>query len=58
MLARTRHLSEESATSVVPKLPARVEEDLSKGILEAIAMDSYRVEKLAVVKIQLPDANA
>lgn len=43
---------------LVPKLPAPVEEDLSKGILEAIDMDSYRVEKQAVVKIQLPDSNA
>ena len=40
---------------LVPKLPAPVEEDLSKGILEAIDMDSYRVEKQAVVRIQLPD---
>jgi type I restriction enzyme R subunit len=40
---------------LVPKLPAPVEEDLSKGILEAIDMDSYRVEKRSVVKIQLPD---
>ena len=43
---------------LVPKLPAPIEEDLSKGILEAIDMDSYRVEKQAVVKIQLPDADA
>ena len=28
---------------LVPKLPAPVEDDLSKGILEAIDMDSYRV---------------
>lgn len=41
----------------MPKLPAPVEEDLAKGILEAIDMDSYRVEKLAAVKIQLPDAD-
>jgi type I restriction enzyme R subunit len=40
---------------LVPKLPAPVEEDLSKGILEAIDMDSYRVEKKAAMKIQLPD---
>ncbi len=40
---------------LVPKLPAPIEEDLSKGILEAIDMDSYRVEKRSVVKIQLPD---
>jgi type I restriction enzyme, R subunit len=45
-------------TFLVPKLPAPVEEDLSKGILDAIDMDSYRVEKQAVVKIQLPDADA
>jgi len=43
---------------LVPKLPAPVEEDLAKGILEAIDMDSYRVEKQAAVKIQLPDADA
>ena len=43
---------------LVPKLPAPREEDLSKGILEAIDMDSYRVEKQAVVKIQLPDSDA
>ncbi len=30
---------------LIPKLPAPKEEDLSKGILEAIDMDSYRVEK-------------
>jgi type I restriction enzyme, R subunit len=40
---------------LVSKLPAPKEEDLSKGILEAIDMDSYRVEKKAVVRIQLPD---
>ena len=40
---------------LVPKLPAPVEDDLSKGILEAIDMDSYRVEKKAAMKIQLPD---
>ncbi len=31
---------------LVPKLPAPVEEDLAKGILEAIDMDSYRAHKL------------
>ena len=45
-------------TFLVPKLPAPVEEDLSKGILEAIDMDSYRVEKKAAMKIQLADADA
>src|SRR5206468_11043810 len=44
-------------TFLVSKLPAPVEEDLSKGILEAIDMDSYRVEKQAAVKIQLPDVD-
>jgi len=43
---------------LIPKLPAPVEEDLSKGILEAIDMDSYRVEKQAAMQIQLPDADA
>ena len=43
---------------LVPKLPAPKEEDLSKGILESIDMDSYRVEKKAAVKIQLPDQDA
>jgi type I restriction enzyme, R subunit len=43
---------------LVSKLPAPKEEDLSKGILEAIDMDSYRVEKKAAVKIQLPDSEA
>jgi type I restriction enzyme R subunit len=43
---------------LVPKLPAPKEEDLSKGILEAIDMDSYRVEKQASMRITLPDADA
>ena len=40
---------------LIPKLPAPQEEDLSKGILEAIDMESYRVEKQAIQKIMLPD---
>jgi type I restriction enzyme R subunit len=44
-------------TFLVPKLPAPIEDDLSRGILEAIDMDSYRVEKQSAVKIQLPDAD-
>ena len=40
---------------LISKLPAPVEDDLSKGILDAIDMDSYRVEKRAAIKIQLPD---
>ena len=43
---------------LVPKLPAPVEEDLSKGILESIDMDSYRVEKKAVIHVQLADEDA
>ncbi|OQC40515.1 MAG: hypothetical protein BWX64_01492 [Acidobacteria bacterium ADurb.Bin051] len=43
---------------LVPKLPAPVEEDLSRGILESIDMDSYRVEKQAAARIQLPDADS
>ena len=43
---------------LVPKLPAPAEDDLSKGILEAIDMDSYRVEKQAVQDLQLPDEDA
>lgn len=41
----------------VPKLPAPEEEDLSKGILETIDMDSYRVEKQEVEKIILGDVD-
>jgi type I restriction enzyme R subunit len=47
--------SHANAQPLVPKLPAPVEEDLSKGILEAIEMDSYRVEKQAAARIQLPE---
>ncbi len=43
---------------LTPKLPAPREEDLSKGILEAIDMDSYRVEKTAAMKVALADTDA
>lgn len=43
---------------LIPKLPAPKEEDLAKGILEAIDMDSYRVEKKAIQKIGLADVEA
>ncbi|HMV32958.1 MAG TPA: hypothetical protein PKA50_12625, partial [Gemmatimonadales bacterium] len=43
---------------LVAKLPAPKEEDLAKGILEAIDMDSYRVEKKAKMQIALDDADA
>lgn len=45
-------------TFLVPKLPAPVEEDLSRGILETIDMDSYRVEKQAAMRIALSDQGA
>jgi len=43
---------------LTPKLPAPQEEDLAKGILEAIDMDSYRVEKKAAMKIAMTDKDA
>ena len=42
---------------LIPKLPAPVEEDLSKGILEAIDMESYRAEVSATLAIALDDAD-
>jgi type I restriction enzyme, R subunit len=42
---------------LVSKLPAPIEEDLAKGILESIDMDSYRVEKQSVQRIQLVDSD-
>ena len=43
---------------LVPKLPAPAEDDLAKGILDAIDLDSYRVEKQALQRILLPDQDA
>ena len=43
---------------LIAKLPSPVEEDLSKGILETIDMDSYRVEKKRMQKIMLADEDA
>ena len=40
---------------LIPKLPSPIEDDLSKGILETIDMDSYRVEKREMRKIILAD---
>ncbi|OIJ13555.1 DEAD/DEAH box helicase [Anaerobacillus alkalilacustris] len=40
---------------LIPKLPAPKEEDLSKGILEAIDLDSYRAEAQAKMSIVLED---
>ena len=43
---------------LIPKLPSPIEDDLSKGILEKIDMDSYRAEKQAMRKIMLEDEDA
>ena len=43
---------------LIPELPAPKEEDLSWGILDAIDMDSYRVEEKISLKIGLPDQDA
>ena len=43
---------------LIPKLPAPQEPDLSKGILDAIDMDSYRVEKRKMEEIVLADEDA
>jgi type I restriction enzyme R subunit len=43
---------------LIPKLPAPKEEDLSKGIIEPIDMDSYRVEVRSAMEIALADQDA
>ena len=43
---------------LIPKLPAPREDDLFKGILEAIDMDSYRVEVKEALDLSLPDEDA
>lgn len=43
---------------LVAKLPAPKEEDLAKGIIDTIDMDSYRVDKQAAMKIALADSDA
>ena len=43
---------------LISKLPSPKEADLSKGILDAIDMDSYRVEKRTMQKIVLPGEDA
>jgi len=40
---------------LVPKLPAPPDDDLTKGLLETIDMDSYRAEVKAQLSIALPD---
>ncbi len=39
------------------KLPAPAEEDLARGILDSIDMDSYRAEKMMTIRVQVPDAD-
>lgn len=43
---------------LIPKLPAPKEEDLSKGVLESIDIDSYRVEARAALKMAMDDTDA
>lgn len=43
---------------LIPKLPAPKEEDLTRGILETIDIESYRAEKRATMQIVLADENA
>ncbi|MBX3359823.1 MAG: type I restriction endonuclease subunit R [Phycisphaeraceae bacterium] len=43
---------------LIPKLPAPQDTDFTKGILEAIDMDSYRNERQAAMSIALPDSDA
>ncbi|MDR3688041.1 MAG: type I restriction endonuclease subunit R [Fimbriimonas sp.] len=43
---------------LIPKLPAPKDEDLSKGILESIDMDSYRVEVRSSISISLADEDS
>ena len=45
-------------TFLTPKLPAPVEPDLARGILESIDMDSYRVEKRTAIAVGLLDEDA
>lgn len=43
---------------LVPKLPSPQEDDLSLGILEAIDLDSYRVEAREAISLTLEDSDA
>lgn len=42
---------------LISKLPAPKEDDLSKGVLQTIHMDSYRVEAKAALKMAMADAD-
>ena len=43
---------------LVNKLPAPVEEDLSRGVLDAVDMESYRMERKAAQSISLSEEDA
>jgi len=43
---------------LIPKLPSPREDDLSQGILQAIDLDSYRLEAQEVMSIKLEDEDA
>lgn len=43
---------------LIPKLPSPREDDLSQGILEAIDLDSYRLEAQEAMSIKLEDEDA
>ncbi|MGA2625458.1 MAG: type I restriction endonuclease subunit R [Candidatus Bathyarchaeia archaeon] len=43
---------------LIPKLPAPKEDDLSRGVLEAVDMDSYRAEVKSTIQIALPDQDS
>ena len=43
---------------LIPKLPAPREDDLSQGILNAIDLDSYRIEARETMSIKLEDEDA
>jgi type I restriction enzyme R subunit len=43
---------------LIPKLPSPEEPDLAKGLIEAIDMENYRVEKKTMMAISLADQDA
>lgn len=43
---------------LIPKLPAPIEDDRSKGIVETVDIDSYRAEVKSMLEIELPDQDS
>ena len=43
---------------LIPRLPAPEEDDLSKGILETVSLESYRTQKQETIAILLEDEDA